>query len=67
MNTQKKYQRKTSRADGREGTALLKATITSTYGDGENAIYIDVYTKKGMVRALIDNGSKLDLIDLEIV
>ena len=47
--------------------SLLKVTITSTYRDGENAIYIDIYTKKGMVRALMDNRSKLNLINLGMV
>ena len=50
-----------------EEPSLLKATIASIYGDGENAIYVDVYTRKGTVRALIDNRLKLDLIDLRMV
>ena len=50
-----------------EEPSLLKVTITSTNRDGRNTIYINVYTKKGTVRALIDNGSKLDLIDPRIV
>ena len=50
-----------------EEPSLLKITITSIYGDSENAIYIDVHIKKGIVRALINSGSKLDLIDLRIV
>ena len=50
-----------------EELSLLKTTITLIYGDGENAIYMDVHIKKGTVRALIDNRSKFDLIDLRIV
>ena len=45
----------------------LKVTITSIYGDSKNAIYVDVYIKKGTVRALIDSRSKLDLINPGIV
>ena len=50
-----------------EEPSLLKIIITSIYGDSKNTIYIDIYTKKGIVRALIDNRSKLDLINLRIV
>ena len=50
-----------------EEPSLFKVTIASIYGDGENTIYIDVYIKKGIVRALMDSGSKLDLIDLGII
>ena len=50
-----------------EELSLLKVTITSTYGDSKNAIYIDIHTKKRTVRALIDNRSKLDFVDLRIV
>ena len=46
-----------------EEPSLLKTIITSTGKDGKNAIYIDVHTNKRTVRALIDSGSKLDLID----
>ena len=50
-----------------EEPLLFKIIIISIYGEGENVIYIDVYIKRGMVRALIDSRSKLDLIDLEII
>ena len=47
--------------------SLLKIIITSINTNDKNAIYTDVHTKKGIVRALINSRSKLDLIDSEIV